>query len=106
MGTDERLASKEHLVALMQAGSSWQEAAAQAGVQVSRSTAYRWLHQVRTRGAASLVDGRHGHPAKVSPPVREFLETTYRESHEHSGREMQATVQERFGVMISIGHLC
>jgi transposase len=68
MGKDLRLAAKEQVVALMRAGSSWQESAAHTGIQVSRSTAYRWLHQVHTRGAASLVDGRHGHPSKVSPP--------------------------------------
>lgn len=55
MGSDQRLAAKEHLVTLMQAGSSWQEAAAQVGVQVGRSTAYRWLHQVRTRGKSTRL---------------------------------------------------
>ena len=46
----------------MQAGQSWQEAAGQAGVQTSRTIAYRLLQCVRTEGEAALEDGRHGHP--------------------------------------------
>ena len=52
------------------------EAAAQAGIQVSRSTVYRWLQRVKAAGEASLTDGRHGHPAKIRGPAHEFLETT------------------------------
>jgi transposase len=105
MEDETRTAAKLQLVALMQTGRSWQEAAAQAGVQVSRSTAYRWLQRVRAAGEASLTDGRHGHPAKLRPPVREFLEMTSHESPRRSSREIQALLQERFGVVISIGHL-
>lgn len=105
MEDETRKAAKLQLVALMQTGHSWQEAAAQAGVQVSRSTAYRWLQRVRAAGEASLTDGRHGHPAKLRPLVREFLEMTSHESPRRSSREIQALLQERFGVVISIGHL-
>ncbi len=105
MEDETRQASKRHLVALMQTGHSWQEAAAQAGVQVSRSTAYRWLQRVRAAGEASLTDGRHGHSAKLRPAVREFLEMTSHESPRRSSREIQARLQERFGVVVSIGHL-
>ncbi|HYU72246.1 MAG TPA: helix-turn-helix domain-containing protein, partial [Ktedonobacteraceae bacterium] len=105
MGDETRNASKRHLVALMQTGHSWQEAAAQAGIQVSRSTAYRWLQRVKAAGEASLTDGRHGHPTKVRGPVHEFLETTCRQVPQHSSREIQAKLTERFGVVISIGHL-
>ena len=105
MEDETREASKRHLVALMQTGHSWQEAATQAGIQVSRSTAYRWLQRVRAAGEAGLTDGRHGHPAKLRPPVREFLEMTFYQSPRSSGREIQALLQERFGVVVSIGHL-
>src|SRR6266699_3019448 len=65
MEAEQQRAAKEQMFALMQAGHRWQEAAAQAGIQVSRSTAYRLMHQVRTRGKAAFQDGRHGHPAKL-----------------------------------------
>ena len=68
MEHEHQQVAKRHLVELMQAGQPWQAAAAAAGVQVSRSTACRWRHLVRTRGEAALEDGRHGHPAKVRPP--------------------------------------
>jgi len=56
MEAEQRRAAKEQMIALMQAGHRWQEAAAQAGIQVSRSTAYRLLRQVRTRGKVAFQE--------------------------------------------------
>ena len=56
MEAEQRRAAKEQMVALMQAGHRWQEASAQAGIQVSRWTAYRLLRQVRTRGKVAFQD--------------------------------------------------
>ncbi len=89
----------------MQAGRPWQEAAAIAGVQMCRSATYRLLREVRTRGETALQDGRHGHPAKLREPVREWLETTCRQAPHTPSRLIQAALQERFGILISIGHL-
>src|SRR5260370_25086931 len=74
MEAEQRRAAKEQMIALMQAGHGWQEASAQAGIQVSRSTAYRLLRQVRTRGKVAFQDGRHGHPAKLRTNERVWLE--------------------------------
>ncbi len=68
-------AAKAQMVAQMQAGQSWREAATNAGLQTSRATAYRLLHRVRTEGAVTLDDQRHGHPAKMRQPVRDWLIT-------------------------------
>ncbi len=57
MEAEQRRAAKEQMIAFMQAGHRWQEAAAQAGFQVSRSTAYRLLRQVRICGKAAFQDG-------------------------------------------------
>lgn len=105
MGAEERVAAKRQLIALMQAGHPWQEAAARAGLQIGRSAAYQLLRNVRLRGEAALQDGRHGHPAKLRPPVREFLETTCREAPHTPSHAVQATLHERFGILVSIGHL-
>ncbi len=66
---EEQWTAKRRMVALMQAGHSWQEAATQAGVHTSRSSAYRLLQKVRLEGDAAWQDGRHGHPVKLREPV-------------------------------------
>jgi len=63
MQENQRREAKGQLIALMQAGHPWHEAAAMAGVRIGRSAAYQLLGNVRLRGEAGLQDGRHGHPA-------------------------------------------
>ena len=92
MQENQQRAAKGRLIALMQAGYPWHEAAAMAGVQIGRSAAYQLLHNVRMRGDAALQDGRHGHPAKLCPPVREFLEITCREVPSTPSHVMQAAL--------------
>jgi transposase len=105
MENEQRYAAKRHLIALMQAGHAWQEAAATAGVQIGRAAAYRLLKQVRTKGESALQEGRHGHPVKLREPVRKWLETTCHATPEMPSRLVQAALQERFGILVSIGHL-
>ena len=97
--------AKRRLIALMQAGHPWQEAAAMAGVRIGRSAAYQLLRNVRLRGEAALQDSRHGHPVKLREPVRQWLETTCRQAPQTPSHVVQAALQERFGILISIGHL-
>jgi transposase len=96
---------KVHLISLMQAGYPWQTAAAMAGLHISRSTAYRLLQAIQTRGDAAFQDGRHGHPAKLREAVLQWLATTCRANPQTPGRQVQAALQERFGIHVSIGHL-
>jgi transposase len=105
MQEDQRRAAKGQLIALMQAGHPWHEAAAMAGVQIGRSAAYQLLRNVRLRGNAALQDGRHGHLAKLRRPVREWLEAMCREAPDTPSHVVQAALQERFGILVSIGHL-
>ena len=105
MEPGQRRVAKQHMLALMQAGVSWQEAATTAGVQTSRATAYRWKQEVRTRGEAALQDGRHGHPAKVLPPVLHWLELRCQETALLASSHVQKELQEQLGVQISISHL-
>lgn len=97
--------AKGQMVALMQAGYPWQEAAAMADVRIGRSAAYQLLRNVRLQGEAALQDGRHGHPAKLREPVLTWLETTCRQAPLTPSRLVQAALQERFGILVSIGHL-
>src|SRR5437870_4048458 len=105
MEPEQRRAAKQQMLALMEAGVSWQEAATTAGVQTSRATAYRWKQEVRTRGEAALQDGRHGHPAKVLPPVLHWLELRCQENALLASSHLQKELQEQLGVQISISHL-
>ena len=93
------------MLALMQAGQPWQVAAAAAGIQVSRSTDYRWQQEVRTRGEAAMEDGRHGHTAKVLPPVLHWLESRCQGALQIPSSQLQRELQEQLGVLISIIHL-
>ena len=97
--------AKRQMLLLMQEGTSWQEAARRAGVQTSRSTAYRWFAAYRTQGEAAFHDGRHGHPAKVREPVLQWLAEHYRSAPQTASSQLQEELQEHLGVKISITHL-
>src|SRR5215471_3102788 len=105
MEQEQRQAAKQQMLALLQAGQSWQAAAAAAGIQVSRSTAYRWRQEARTRGEAALQDGRQGHPAKVLPSVLHWLELRCQVTSLVASSHLQKELQEQLGVRISISHL-
>jgi transposase len=89
----------------MQAGHSWQEATGQAGVQTSRTAAYRLLQRVRTEGPGALEDQRHGHPTKLRQPVRDWLVMFCRAAPARTGRAAQTALLERFGLVVSISQI-
>ncbi len=105
MEQEQRQAAKRQMLELMQAGQSWQAAAAAAGLQVSRSTAYRWQYEMRLRGETALQDGRKGHPAKVLPAVLHWLESRLQATSLVPSSHLQRELQGQFGVLISISHL-
>src|SRR2546425_423880 len=105
MEPEHQRAAKRQMLDLMEAGVSWREAATAAGVQTSRATAYRWKQEVRTRGETALQDGRHGHPAKVLPPMLHWLESQCQETTLIASSHLQKELQEQLGVRISISHL-
>jgi len=105
MEKEQQRVAREQMVALMQAGHSWQEASTMAGVQTSRSAAYRLLQKVRTQGEVGLHDGRHGHPAKVLPSVLRWLELRCQATSSVASSQLQAELQEQLGVRLSISHL-
>jgi len=102
---EPRQRAKKQLMVLMQAGQPWQEAAQMAGVQTSRSTAYRWLQQFRTRGEAALHDGRHGHIAKMHKPVQAWLEARCRQEPGLPSSSLQKELHAHFAVLVSVTHL-
>jgi transposase len=105
MEREQRRAAKQQMLELMEAGLSWQEAAATAGIQTSRATAYRWKQEARIRGEAALEDGRHGHPAKVRSPVLHWLESRCQGDSQVPSSQVQRELQEQLGVHLSLSHL-
>src|SRR5450755_2424678 len=105
MEPEQRRAAKKQMIELMEAGVCWQEAAATAGVQTSRATAYRWRQEARTPGEAALQDGRHGHPAKVLPPLLSWLESRCQATSQLASSQVRRELQEQLGVRLSISHL-
>lgn len=105
MDRQARHAAKTQMVALMQAGQSWQEAAGQAGVQTSRTAAYQLLQRVRTEGTAALEDQRHGHPTKLRQSVRDWLVMFCRAAPACTGRAVQTALLVRFGLVVSISQI-
>jgi transposase len=105
MENEQRQVAKKQMLVLMQEGYRWQEAANRAGIQTSRSSAYRWFQQFRTQGEAALHDERHGHTAKMHQPLRAWLEARCREEPGLPSSALQKELQAHFGVLVSITHL-
>jgi transposase len=105
MEKEQQRVAKGQMIAFMQGGSSWQEAATMAGVQISRSAAYRLLRKVRTQGETGLQDGRHGHPAKLREPVLQWLKDYCWAAPSTPSHEVQQALENRFGIRVSVSHL-
>ena len=95
-------AAKAAMIAYMDEGYPWQEAAAKAGVVVSRATAYRlWLRAWRD-GPSVLDDGRHGHPSKLRDPIRHWLVEVCTAAPTTPSPALQTTIQAQFGIAVSV----
>lgn len=105
---DDRTArhdAKARLVAAMDAGCRWDEAAATAGLRVSRSTAYRLAARAGREGSSAFVDGRHGHASKLRDPLPAWI-VTYCHAHPHApSQQLQQALQAEFDRTISVRHL-
>ena len=95
------------LIEYMCAGHSWQSAVAQSQSNVSRSTAYRLVKLARDeeRAERAFLDDRHGHPYKLTEPLRVWLiEWCTRDLQVPSSR-VQSELKSRFGVTVSISQI-
>jgi transposase len=105
MDKEQRRVAKAHLVARMQAGHWWRTAAAQVGLSISQSNAYRLWQAWRQRGETALSDGRHGHPSKLRGEVRTFLEEQCRQAPQTPSSTLQMELRERFDLSVSISQI-
>src|SRR6266436_1071624 len=84
---------------------SWREAVQAAGVQMSRATAYRLRQRMLEGGAEAVYDRRQGHAVKVCGAVRTWLKGYYQQHPRAPGKAVQALLEERYGVRVSVTHL-
>jgi transposase len=99
------LEKKVEVVKLIIAGHSWIEAAEQAEVQISESTAYRWHNCWQAEGQTGLIDKRHGYIYKMTPEIRVWLKEYCEHAPHTPSREVRKKIKDRFGVKISRGHI-
>jgi transposase len=105
MQEEQQRTAKGQMITLMQTGHSWQEAATMVGLQISREASYRLLQKVRLQGEAGLQDGRHGHPAKLREPVRQWLIDYCQAAPGTPSHQVQQALENRFGIRVSVSHL-
>src|SRR5437660_5752235 len=100
-------AARLHLIESMFAGHSWQTAAAQSQLKISRSTAYRLLQLARNEEKAQLafLDGRHGHPYKLTEPVQAWISELCTTNPQTPSSQVQRELQSRFGVAVSVSQI-
>lgn len=98
-----RLHFLEHLFA----GHSWQSAVSQSGLHISRSTAYRLRQRAREEDKAALVflDDHHGHPYKMTEPVRAWMVEFCISNPQVASSQIQAELKATFGRAVSISQI-
>lgn len=102
---EREMVTREQLVTAMLEGQTWQQVSTGFPVPLKRAMAYRLLRAVRTKGNIVLQDGRHGHPSKLRGEVRSFLSQHCQQAPHTSGRMLQAALQERFQLNVSISQI-
>jgi len=101
----QRHAALARMLEGMRRGQPWREAAREAGLTVSRATAYRLLRRRRMEGETALHDRRQGHPYVLRAPVRHWLQAYCRAHPTHSGRLIQAVLSEHDGLTVSVSQI-
>ena len=95
------------LIANMLKGQSWQEAMANAGLSIGRATAYRLVQLARDpeRSERPFLDDRHGHPYKLTGPIRTWIVEYCTQHPGVYSSQVRAELQAQFGVEVSRGHI-
>lgn len=101
----QRRAAKQHLLADLQNGYSVQETQARAVIPCHPATIYRLRQRFRADPVTVLEDGRHGHPVKLRGEVRAWLVALCQEKPHTPSHIVQAALQGRFGLLISVSQL-
>src|SRR5437899_8989514 len=95
------------LIANMLEGQPWQKAMTDAGLSIGRSTAYRLVQLARDpeRSERPFLDDRHGHPYKLTGPVRNWIVEYCTQHPGVYSSQVKAELQAQFGLEVSRGHI-
>jgi len=96
-----------HLLEHMFAGHSWQSAVSLSGLHIARSTAYRLRQRARDEDKAALVflDDRHGHPYKLTEPVRMWMVEFCATNPQVASSRVQTELKTTFGLQVSVSQI-
>lgn len=97
--------ARVHVVEAMEQGHSWHEAAQDAGLQISQSTAYRLRQRMRQGGEQALQEGRHGHPITLRGEIRQWLEQTCRQAPSPPGHESQTQLAHQVSLQVRVSQI-
>ncbi len=96
-----------HLLEHMFAGHSWQSAVSLSGLHIARSTAYRLRQRACDEDKAALVflDDRHGHPYKLTEPVRMWMVEFCATNPQVASSRVQTELKTTFGLQVSVSQI-
>jgi transposase len=97
--------AKIKMAELMLIGTNWQEAANQAGVVTSQTSAYRFVTAYCLYGEKALEDRRQGHAHKIVGDVLVWLVTECQQKPEITSRELRVALFDRYNLRVSKSHL-
>ena len=98
---DELFERKRRAMQLMDAGTSWQEANEQSGLNYFRTGIQHLYREWREYGDAALIDHRHGHPYKATAEVRDWMTERCTEDSEMRASQLTVEIKAQFGVELS-----
>jgi transposase len=100
-------AARLQLIGRMLAGQSWQTAAAESQLPISRATAYRLVQQARNEDKAPQIflDDRHGHPYKLTEPMQIWINELCSDDLQIPSSRVQRELKSRFGVAVSVSQI-
>ncbi len=83
------------VIGRMFAGQTWQTAVIQSQLNISRSTASRLVKLARDEDkvARAFLDDRHGHPYKVTEPVRVWMVELCTQNPQMASSRLQAELK-------------
>jgi transposase len=107
MKAHSQRAARLQLIANMLEGQSWQQAMATADLSIGRSTAYRLVQFARDpeRCERPFLDDRHGHPYKLTGPIRTWIVEYCTQHPGVYSSQVRAELQAQFGLEVSRGHI-
>src|SRR5437588_11948520 len=95
------------LIASMLEGQSWQQAMANADLSIGRATASRLVQLARDpeQSERPFLDDRHGHPYKLTGPMRSWIVEYCTQHPGVFSSQVQVELRTRFGLEVSRGHI-